>query len=823
MPPAPFSGAEPTLAALPQRGLPPDLPLAASLMGREKILEDLLATLRTGTTSGIFAPEGVGKTALAAEAMARLAKEGKLFPEKVAWIACEGLEGESGLAALWTKVARALQLEQVLAQPSPHKRRAALAASLTVQSDPSLLALDNIEPGLDAEAVLETLARRGHTTLLLTARQPILSHQMVAFDLQPLKSEAARALYLTRLNQAESHLLPNEEMALASLLGSLGNVPLAIELTAAYAGMQFLGLEQVEQKVRSDGLNALALHDSRKVYFERSWAALPTRVQRLFASLSLLEGASFPRAAALALAEETNDAADAPEAENASMGDLATIISYALVQVLPGGDRLRMHPLLREYAAQKLKSLSAALQARLGIAMAVYWLSYASAHPGDAGMDALEAEASGLMGAAAWAQEQARYRIVLNLAQALRHVWHVRGWRDEEFRLFTWASKAAQKLGDLREQRWATHQLGIIQHRLGHLQEAQASYERALTLAWQVGDLIAERDEVYALALLDQQKERLSAARVGHEQALLLARQSGDLAAEWEGVHALALLDTQVGRFEEARAHYEQALVLARQVGEPAAEAIELGNFGLFLHRAGERARGRRLINESLEMSSRLSNIYDVGKCHQFLAWLDGDEGNRVGAMTHYREALRYFEQVGSPEARKVRADLRRLEAAAAVERPFNPEVVRVVRAFLNDNNSWEETRALLEHEQALLTDETDQFLSALIEQAQRDETPVAQDRADYFAAHLLLLRDARASDIPVAWDRFKQALLLDEQEEGAQSSLPAEGLTQEEAERAAQSSSFLAKKFGLSSDDPQLPTLQQHLRDFLSEQQETC
>ena len=76
---------------------------------------------------GVFAVEGiggVGKTALAAEIVARLAEGQDAFPGGAAWIACEGLEGEAGLADLWTRVARALGREQVAALPDPQARRA---------------------------------------------------------------------------------------------------------------------------------------------------------------------------------------------------------------------------------------------------------------------------------------------------------------------------------------------------------------------------------------------------------------------------------------------------------------------------------------------------------------------------------------------------------------------------------------------------------------------------------------------------------------------------------------------------------------------------
>ena len=104
------------------------------------------------------------------------------FPGGAAWIACEGLEGEAGLAEVWARVARALGHEQVAALADAQARRAALAAALAQQKR-LLLALDNVEPGLDADALLETLAVRGHTALLLTARQQIAPHRLRAIAL----------------------------------------------------------------------------------------------------------------------------------------------------------------------------------------------------------------------------------------------------------------------------------------------------------------------------------------------------------------------------------------------------------------------------------------------------------------------------------------------------------------------------------------------------------------------------------------------------------------------------------------------------------------
>ena len=75
----------------------------------------------------------------------------------------------------------------------------------------------------------------------------------------------------------------------------------------------------------------------------------------------------------------------------------------------------------------------------------------------------------------------------------------------------------------------------------------------------------------------------------------------------------------------------------------------------------GDPATGRAMIEEALAISTDLGDVQGIGNCHRFLAWIDGREGNRSGAIAHYREALARFERVGSPDAEDVRRDLRAL------------------------------------------------------------------------------------------------------------------------------------------------------------------
>ena len=720
--------------------------------------------------------------------MAQLAEDQVAFPGGAAWIACEGLEGEAGLSDLWTRVATALGLEAVKTRPDPQMRRVALAQALA-KCKRVLLALDNIEPGLDAEAVLETLAVRGHTALLLTARHKVAPLRLKVIELTPLPQPDAEKLLVERLHQVDASRPTVEEMpAIPALLEALGGLPLALEVTAAYAGIQRRTLQQVADELKADGLSAQALRADPKraplVRFERSWKVLTVSQQQLFAGLSLQAGASFPREVALAVAKTAQETTAPATAAPDPAGDLGTLVNYALVEALPGGQRLRLHLLLREFSEHKLGTYTQAEHERLGDTLVAYWLDYARVHPSYEGMDALEAEAEGLMGMLAWAHKQARHREVLGLAHALEKAWEIRGRRAEQLLMYRCAEQAAKALGDLEELQWAIHHSATMEHYRGHREEARAGYERSLGLARQLGKLVAEQEEIHdlalldresgrpaearegfemalnlarqlhdkhaeqaelrqiaildeksgdltkaremyekalalarelgdpvdeynliydlavldgtigrnpegragyeralamarqlddaemerqglhALALLDGQVGRFYEARSGYERALAMARQLGDLAAEREEIHGLAVIDYRTGQFSEAQAGYEQALALARQLGDPAAEAYELLDLGDVLMQQGELTRGRKMMMESLALNEQLGNVYEIGYCHQFIASLDKDEGNNTDAITHFREALRRFEQLQVPEAEEVLVELRRLEGS---------------------------------------------------------------------------------------------------------------------------------------------------------------
>lgn len=292
---------------------PNGLPLARPFVGRRDQLDTLKEQLRRGMTTGVTALRGmggIGKTALAAEAVSELAGEPDTFPGHAVWIACENLRGAEGLDELWRRVAVALDVS-LANVPDP-----AGALNAALQGRPlTLLALDNVEaetretgpdgrevvlPPLDVRPVLDALAVPGHTVLLLTARQRLAPDRVSDMRVDQLQPPEDANLFISRLEQQTQGKRPTPEdrALIPALAHDLGGLPLAIELTAAYAAGQDLALATVAEELRRDGMNAAAFQsDPQKALttrFQRQVETLDERQRLLFAGLSLNTGPASP-------------------------------------------------------------------------------------------------------------------------------------------------------------------------------------------------------------------------------------------------------------------------------------------------------------------------------------------------------------------------------------------------------------------------------------------------------------------------------------------------------------------------------------------------
>jgi hypothetical protein len=434
---------------------PIGMPLVQELFGRDREFAQIVQAFSINSTAGICALKGmggIGKSALAAKITEKLAGDAQVYPGGGAWIPCDRLQGDEGLDEIYRRVARLVGRDDIALDDDRQTRLRHLAEALALRPR-TLLTLDNIEPGIPVGLLVRHLAIPGCVGLLLTSRQQLDASLDQQVTLEPLVEHEGAHLFVQGLKRNDSRRpTPEDDRYISDLVISLGGLPLAIALTAAYCSNQKLSARRLLETLTQQGLGAGPLQGLREC-FDRSWQALPPNEQHLFAGLSLFAGPSVPRTAAQMMAVALDSLTGAgdplehgrdnrPSLPNISNerslvlttamqfdalaridrveeGDpaVSALVDAAVVEAV-SGERLRLHPLLRDYAEEHFNHLPQGMQETLGIAMVEYWVTFANQNANEFGDLALKVESEGLKRAIDWARQHRRDDFVWQIIAA---------------------------------------------------------------------------------------------------------------------------------------------------------------------------------------------------------------------------------------------------------------------------------------------------------------------------------------------------------------------------------------------------------------------
>jgi predicted ATPase/DNA-binding SARP family transcriptional activator len=395
-----------------------------ALFGREDDLADLadlIRELRTRLVT-LVGPGGVGKTRLAIEAARQLSQD---FPDGARFVALAAVSEPRDLASA---------IVRALAAPTRPGEPAETALVRFLNDRHLLLVVDNFEHLIAGAPLLAELLDTGPgVTILLTSREPTRLAAERLLPVRPLELPdtarstqrgeleryAAVAMFRDRVRARDPEFAVDESNGphVAEICRRLDGLPLALELAAARVGL----LSPAELAARLDsGLSVLS----------RGAADAPERHQTLRAaidwSVRLLTG---PERAAFTHMAVFPGGATVQVVEGVTGASLDTLDSLVAKQLLARrGDRLVMLETVREYAHERLGEDpdAGAVQHRL----ATWCLSFArEATPHLVTADRvpwvarLDGELPNLLAALAWALEDQRAELALQLVNELGTYW----------------------------------------------------------------------------------------------------------------------------------------------------------------------------------------------------------------------------------------------------------------------------------------------------------------------------------------------------------------------------------------------------------------
>ena len=662
----------------PLHNLPPS---PTPFVGREEELADLAELLANPDCRmmTILGPGGIGKTRLA---LAAAEQQIGSFAHGVYFVPLAAINATGSIVPA---IAESLRISLPGNQPPQEQLFNYL------RGKEMLLVVDNLEH-LPAGNTLwaEMLHQSPNLVLLTTSRERLNLREEWVYEIKGLQyprdgtvenSEpcSAVAMFQQQARRADRRFAPDEAglAHIAHICRLVEGMPLGIELAAAWVTVH--SCEQIAQELeRSLDIlttrmhNAPARQRSIRATFEHSWQLLSPAERDVLARLSVFRGGFQTEAAA--------------QVADASPATLSALLDKSLIRRFPSG-RYDMHPLLKQYAAEKLQSDRQALaetQTRYVRHFATFLAQQVQVLQSARQKDSLAKIAAEIENARQAWQTAVTLGDAAGIEQCLESLYRfydVRCRFQEGIDLFDraierWdedgerahllgkliarqgvlyrrlgryqraAAAAAQcmaifeRLGARTEQAFCTINLADTLRHQGKYQEAGELAQKSLALARQTQDRWGSARSLFLLGLTHYRAGKVARAKELLTESLEIGRENGDPRLVMPALSTLADVACHKGKYDRAIAMFDECLALSRAMGDKFNTAIHLNNLGTALHVLEKYKEAQVFFQESLEICHEIGDRAGEAIALSNLGKALHELGMYPEAMAYYREGL---------------------------------------------------------------------------------------------------------------------------------------------------------------------------------------
>jgi tetratricopeptide (TPR) repeat protein len=651
-----------------------ELPVTPFFVGRKEeiqILTDAL-TVDSRPVAIIQGMGGVGKTTLAAYLAYQLKSA---FPDGILWA---NLEQYNPMQLLNSFVS--VYGEDVSTYTELADRQRVVRDILSRKK--VLLVLDNVQKEAELTAFLPI---GGRAAALITTRRHNLWATRFAnacITLNPFDAKKQESLELFANILGET-VLQESEAALVELADSLGHLPLAVEIVAnRLASEPNWSIDRFLARLRQEKrrLDLLRFNDdvSVRLSLNISFETLGEESQNFLVSLGAFGGVDFSIEAAAIITHTS---------EFIAHDHLAKLYTLSLLQLGHGKDRYRLHPLVREFAREKLRDVTPVKR------MARYYLAFAGDNKKENSQDfaVLDAEHDNLEVALTAAWEHQLVDELVSGANALCPYWERRG-------LYETATLHLERALEEARRREKPVALARTLHRYGRLEVRQGAYKDATNHYLEGLEIARRLKEISLICALEQSLGALAArqglmsqAQDWTEKALARARQLSDgdrifnllnnlggimynsgqliqaqtlfedalqLVGVLEGQAAasrqcvllrnLGHLASDLGDHDLAKTYYEQGWSLASEQDDQTRLCDLLDTMGYEEYLSGDIGEAERQFKQGLKIARNMYSPLFICRHRANLGLLDTHQGLYDAAHRHFKDALQLAEDTGS-------------------------------------------------------------------------------------------------------------------------------------------------------------------------------
>jgi len=596
-------------------------PRVQHFVGREDELSSLLNDLQPGRVVTICGPGGMGKTALAAEAVWQLSpgnEPPERFPDGIVF------------HTFYHKPQAALALEAIARAYGEDPRQSPQeAAKRALSGRQALIILDGTEACKDLETVLSVTAS---SAVLITTRRR--SDAPAEFcDLLPLPLDKATALL-----QAWAGDLASDEDICREICRLLGCLPLAIFLVGRYLAHRRQMASDYLNWLEKTPLKALDLgerqHQSIPLLMKHSLEQVSEMARSCLGLAGVLAQKPFPPeiiAAALAIS---------PEDTNNGLGEL---VEFGLL-MRPKVSYQVTHALAHTYARSELAPESSALSR---LAENLNDLIRKQTPEGLAGYALLDSVRDHILAVQAACQKAEMWENVRTLTWAIRDYLHLQGHWVEEVAVLQTGLAAAVSAESHYDEASFLNFLGLACVALGDARQAIDYYEQALPISRKMGKRQGEGAVLGNLGIAYKSLGETRKAIAYSEQALAITCEIGDRRGEGSAMGSLGLAYAELGEPRKAIYYHEQYLAIAREIGDRRGEGNALGNLGNAYAYMGETRKAMEYYKQALAIDRKVGDRRGEGNALRNLGLAYADLGETRKAVAYFEQYLAISREIG--------------------------------------------------------------------------------------------------------------------------------------------------------------------------------
>ncbi|MDM8524897.1 tetratricopeptide repeat protein, partial [Desulfococcaceae bacterium HSG8] len=613
---------------------------------REAELKQLLSDLRPGHTVTLCGPGGIGKSALAAEAVWQLCENNEppeQFPDGIIW------------HDFYKAPKSAQALEHISLsfgeEPKPTPLEAAQRA---LSGRRALLLLDGTEDTDDLRAVRDVT---GNCGVIVTSRKRRDAASKPR-DIGSLEADEA-----VKLLKAWGEDLAEDESAARRICDLAGGLPLAIRLAGRYLLETGETAEEYLEWLEETPLDALNQGerrlDSVPLLLKRSLDQVSGAARDVLAAAGMLAFAPFGREVITAAFTDTpapdikkllndlsgllseikeGDSETSRQSDNSELTDkfmsllkqetekspepaarqtfppelrkaLNELVSYGLL-TRTGKRWETSHALVHTYAREELSPDDEIIRRLAG-----YYEAFAEEHRehGPEGYARLDGERAHIMKVLEGCGDRGEWQAVSDLVWAAEDYLDMQGYQTERLTALEAGVKAAQELGHRQNKGSFLGNLGNAYSDLGQVEKAIEYYEQALAISREIGHRQGEGNRLGNLGLAYSSLGQVEKAIEYYEQALAISREIGHRQGEGSHLGNLGNAYRSLGQVEKAIEYYEQALAISREIGHRQMEGSALGNLGLAYSDLGQVEKAIEYYEQALAISREIGHRQGEG------------------------------------------------------------------------------------------------------------------------------------------------------------------------------------------------------------------